>query len=117
VMEVRNEIAGWLASVDTPTPIERRWRRAMWVAGPIWFIFAIGPGEVVGNNFISVGGLPPVWTWQIVWWLLGFGMRWAMAFKAGMSKTLPEQIARANNETKPVVLEVAGQRADAGASD
>ncbi len=117
VTGIRSELTGWLDSVDAPTPAERRWRRAMWVAGPVWFIFAIGPGEVVGNNFIGIGGLAPVWTWQIVWWLLGFGMMWAMAFKAGMSKTLPSQIDRANNESKPVVAEVAAERAQAGAQD
>ncbi|MGP3920831.1 sodium:solute symporter family protein [Nonomuraea sp. 10N515B] len=110
VMTLRDELTGWLRSVDTPTPAERRWRKAMWVAGPLWFIFAIGPGEVVGNNFISIGGMPSVWVWQITWWLLGFGMMWAMAFKAGMSRALPEQIERANNEPKPVVAEVGLRR-------
>jgi hypothetical protein len=41
---------------------------------------------VLGNNFISFAGLPPVWAWQITWWLIGFVMMWGLAFKAGLSR-------------------------------
>ncbi|MPZ96203.1 MAG: sodium:solute symporter family protein [Propionibacteriales bacterium] len=109
-VEVRSEMSQWLDDIDTPTAREKSWRRVMWVVVPLWFIFAIGPGIVLGNNFISFAGLPPVWAWQIVWWIIGFVMMWALAFKAGMSKPLATQIQRAHAETRPVVTEVGLRR-------
>lgn len=106
VLGIRSEMGSWLKSMDSPTDSEKRWRKVMWVAAPIWFIFAIGPGEVVGNNYISFAGLPPVWSWQVTWWMLGFVMMWALAFKAGLSKTTDEEIDRAGREERPVVSEV-----------
>ncbi|MPZ60833.1 MAG: sodium:solute symporter family protein [Propionibacteriales bacterium] len=111
-VEARHEMTRWLDDVDSPTPREKSWRRAMWVVAPLWFIFAIGPGMILGNDFISFAGLPPVWAWQITWWIIGFVMMWGMAFKAGMSKPLDSQIERAHAETKPVVTEVGLRRTE-----
>jgi hypothetical protein len=111
LMEIRREMNTWLGDIDTPRDYERPWRRAAWVFVPIWFIFAIGPGMVVGNNFISISGLPPVWSWQVVWWALGLVMMWALCFKASLSQTHPEQIGRAMVELKPVIAEVGLGRA------
>ncbi|MQA27513.1 MAG: sodium:solute symporter family protein [Micromonosporaceae bacterium] len=115
VLVNRQEMGSWLRSMDQPTVAEKKWRRVMWVAAPVWFVFAIGPGEVVGNSFISIAGLPPVWSWQVTWWILGFVMMWALAFKAGLSKATPEQIERATVESKPVVDEVHPEHASAAA--
>lgn len=111
LMEIRREMSAWLGDIDTPSDRERPWRRAAWVFVPIWFIFAIGPGMVIGNNFISISGLPPVWSWQVVWWALGLVMMWALCFKASLSRTHPEQIGRANVELRPVIAEVGLRRA------
>jgi solute:Na+ symporter, SSS family len=116
-IEVRNEMSQWLDSTEAPTPAEKSWRRVMWVVVPLWFIFAIGPGIVLGNDFVSFAGLPPVWAWQIVWWIIGFVMMWALAFKAGMSKTREDQVQRAFDESRPVIMEVGlrgGQSAQRG---
>lgn len=114
VMAIRAEMGNWLRDVDRPTEAQRKWRRVLWVVTPLWFIFAIGPGEVVGNYFVSFAGLPPVWSYQIVFWLLGFVMIWALAFKAGLSRASAPQIERANTELKPVVAEVSTRRAASG---
>jgi SSS family solute:Na+ symporter len=110
VVAVRLEMSTWLNDIDATRPAERPWRRAMWVVAPLWFVFAIGPGIVLGNNFISFAGLPPVWAWQITWWLIGFVMMWGLAFKAGLSRPLEGQIERAQVETRPVVKEVGLRR-------
>ncbi|MEE9317622.1 MAG: hypothetical protein V3U48_04965, partial [Rhodospirillales bacterium] len=34
-------------------------------------------------------GMPSIWAWQILFWLLGVGMMWFLAFKMNMS-TIPE---------------------------
>jgi len=116
LMKIRKDVADWLTDVDAPTAEQKPWRRAMWVVVPVWFIFAIGPGNVIGNNFISFANLPPVWSWQVVWWLIGFVMMWALAFKAGLAVARPVQVERAGTESKPVVLEVGLAREAAVAS-
>jgi SSS family solute:Na+ symporter len=82
---------------------------------PVWYLFAIGPFAVLGNNAFSFLGFPPLWAWQIVWWLLGVLMMWGLCFKAGLSFLGEAQIQRAERDTKIVVHEVAP--ALAGGSD
>ena len=63
----------------------------------VWFMFAQGPGVVIGNTLFGnpnnsatwTFGIPSVWAWQIVWWALGVGMMWFLAYKMNMS-TIPE---------------------------
>jgi len=64
----------------------------------VWFIFAIGPGAVVGNTIFgnptdsstwAIFGMPSIWAWQIIWWALGVAMMWFLAYKMEMS-TMPE---------------------------
>ena len=37
-----------------------------------------------------VFGMPSIWVWQIIWWALGVGMMWMLAYKLEMS-TMPEK--------------------------
>jgi SSS family solute:Na+ symporter len=111
----RREMRAWLADIDRPTESQRAWRRAMWVIVPVWYIFAIGPGAVIGNSAFAFLGFPPLWSWQIVWWLVGIVMMWGLCFKAGLSFLGEAQIQRAERDTRIVVHEVAP--ALAGGSD
>ncbi|MGH7366992.1 MAG: sodium:solute symporter family protein [Candidatus Rokuibacteriota bacterium] len=111
----RKEMRSWLDDIDRPTAAQKAWRKAAWVMVPVWYIFAIGPGAVIGNNAFSFLGFPPLWSWQIVWWLIGIVMMWALCFKAGLSFLGDAQIQRAEKDTKIVVQEVAP--ALAGGSD
>jgi hypothetical protein len=111
----RREIRAWLNDIDRPTDSQRAWRKAMWVVVPAWYLFAIGPFAVIGNNAFSFLGFPPLWSWQIVWWLLGIVMMWGLCFKAGLASLGEAQIQRAERDTKIVVHEVAP--AIAGGSD
>jgi solute:Na+ symporter, SSS family len=110
LVAVRRELSDWLTDIDSPNPVERKWRRALLVVTPLWFIFAIGPGMALGNNFLSFAGLPPVWSWQITWWVIGLVMMWGLAFKAGLSRAWPQQIERAIIETRPVISEIGLRR-------
>jgi Na+/proline symporter len=64
-----------------------------WAITIVWFIFAIGPGAVIGNTIFGnpndqatwVFGMPSIWAWQIIWWALGVGMMWFLAYKLKMS--------------------------------
>ena len=62
-----------------------------------WFFFGIGPGCVIGNWIFGAPnagiegwtfGIPSIWAWQILFWLLGVGMMWFLAYKMEMS-TVP----------------------------
>jgi hypothetical protein len=108
-LERRKEIRRWLHDIDGPTDGQKKWRKVMWVFVPIWYLFAIGPGAVLGNDAFSFLGFPPLWSWQIAWWLIGIVMMWALCFKAGLSLVSEKQIQRAETETNIVVREVAEQ--------
>lgn len=69
-----------------------------WIIVVVWFIFAQGPGTVIGNTLFGnpndattwTFGMPSIWAWQILWWALGVGMMWFLAYKMQMS-TIPEK--------------------------
>jgi Na+/proline symporter len=115
IRERQREIRTWLADIDRPTESQKAWRKAMWVIVPVWYLFAIGPFAVWGNFAFTFLNFPPLWAWQIVWWLLGVLMMWGLCFKAGLSFLGEAQIQRAERDTKIVVHEVAP--AIAGGSD
>ena len=97
------ELRSWLDSVDEPSESGKKWRSIMKIFVPVWYFFAIGPACILGNHAFRISGFPPVWSWQIVWWIIGIVMMWALCFKAEMATTTPEQIRRADEETMEVV--------------
>ncbi|MDP6276011.1 MAG: sodium:solute symporter family protein, partial [Candidatus Marinimicrobia bacterium] len=71
---------------------------AAWIITVAWLFFGIGPGAVIGNDIFGAPndistwtfGIPSIWAWQILFWLLGVGMMWFLAYKMEMS-TLPRK--------------------------
>lgn len=71
----------------------------------VWFFFAIGPGAVVGNTLFGhpnnpeswLFGIPSIWTWQLIWWIVGVFMMWLLAYRLEMS-TVPSTEIRALRE-------------------
>jgi len=70
-----------------------------WVITLAWLFFGIGPGAVIGNDIFGAPnagyaawtfGMPSIWAWQILWWALGVGMMWFLAYKMEMS-TVPNK--------------------------
>ncbi len=67
-----------------------------WIVTLVWFFFGIGPGAVIGNWIFGdptnsatwTFGMPSIWAWQILWWALGVGMMWFLAYKMELS-TVP----------------------------
>ena len=67
-----------------------------WIVAIAWFFFAIGPGCVIGNTIFGspmepanwANGMPSIWIWQILWWILGIGMMWFLAYKLEMSTNI-----------------------------
>jgi len=70
-----------------------------WIVTIAWLFFGIGPGAVIGNTIFGAPaagiegwtfGIPSIWAWQILFWILGVGMMWFLAYKMEMS-TVPER--------------------------
>lgn len=68
-----------------------------WIIALAWFFFAIGPGAVIGNTLFGdpnapatwLLGIPSIWVWQLLFWVLGVFMMWLLAYYMGLS-TEPE---------------------------
>ncbi len=69
-----------------------------WVLLAVWVFFAVGPGIVFGNDLFGAPdagrdgwlfGVPSIWAWQILFWILGVGLLWFLAYFMEMS-TMPE---------------------------
>ena len=83
--------AGLPASKQSPKP-------AAWIITIAWLFFGIGPRAVIGNDIFGspndittwTFGIPAIWAWQILFWLLGTGMMWFLAYKMEMS-TMPRK--------------------------
>jgi hypothetical protein len=97
------EVRQWLDSVDSPTEDGKKWRTWCKIIVPIWFFFAIGPGALLSSSAFSFCGFPPIWSWQIVWWVYAIIMMWALCFKAELATTSEVQIQRADKEQMIVV--------------
>ncbi|MEE8387324.1 MAG: hypothetical protein V3R65_02010, partial [Acidiferrobacterales bacterium] len=69
-----------------------------WIITLVWFFFGVGPGAIIGNTIFGnpndyaswVFGMPSIWAWQLIWWALGVGMMWFLAYKMGLS-TVPDK--------------------------
>ena len=69
-----------------------------WAITLAWMFFGIGPGAVIGNTIFGdpaagvegwTFGIPSIWAWQILFWILGVFMMWFLAYKMEMS-TMPD---------------------------
>jgi SSS family solute:Na+ symporter len=101
----QNEVRVFLDSIDAPSESAKKWRGVMKIATPVWYFFAIGPACILGNTAFSFAGFPPLWSWQIAWWIAGIVMMWALCFKSELSTTTEVQLQRAEKETMIVVKE------------
>ncbi len=64
-----------------------------WIITLLWFFFGIGPGAVIGNWVFGdptnpdtwIFGIPSIWAWQILFWVIGVYMMWILAYKMEFS--------------------------------
>jgi Na+/proline symporter len=89
----RNRFHDFLAEYTQLSEAKRKWKKPAWILTIVWFLCAIGPFAVLGNE-TDPGkwsfGIPSLWVWQIVWWIIGVIMMYLLAFKLEMS-TVPEK--------------------------
>jgi hypothetical protein len=101
----KREIHAFLHRHTALAPQKRRLVVWAWILTLLWFMFAIGPGTVIGNTVFGHPnnpqswwvGMPSIWVWQILWWSLGVAMMWFLAYYMEMS-TVPEQAREALDE-------------------
>jgi len=81
-----NEYAGLPSEKRNLIPIA-------WIITLLWFFFGIGPGAVIGNWVFGdptnpdtwIFGIPSIWAWQILFWVIGVYMMWMLAYKMEFS--------------------------------
>lgn len=78
----------------------------LWALMLIWGFLAYGPGAILGNTFFSDPifspveaslGVPSLWVWQILFWLLGVILIWWLSNRVGLGRLSDADI-------KPIVL-------------
>jgi hypothetical protein len=82
-----------------------------------WLFFGIGPGAVIGNWIFGAPnaglqgwtfGMPSIWAWQILFWALGVGMMWFLAYKMEMSTVPDKEIEALVEDIGDIVPQQAG---------
>jgi Na+/proline symporter len=85
------------------SPAKKSMIPVAWIVTLAWFFFGIGPGAVIGNDIFGAPdagrdgwtfGIPSIWAWQILFWLLGVAMMWFLAYYMEMS-TVPQKEVQA----------------------
>jgi Na+/proline symporter len=86
--------ARWQTDFGSPAA-----RSAKWSLTLIWAFFALGPGAILGNTFFSQPifttgdaalGVPSLWVWQILFWLIGVPLVWWIAYPSRLGLTSDE---------------------------
>jgi hypothetical protein len=96
--EHKQKFHDFIADVASVPADKQGLKPIAWIVTIVWFIFAIGPGAVIGNTIFGnpndattwMFGMPSIWVWQIIWWALGVFMMWLLAYKLEMS-TMPDK--------------------------
>lgn len=80
------------------SPRARRLRSTAWSVVLAWLFLAVGPGLVFGNAAFGrpaepwIVGMPSLWAWGLLFWALGLGMVWFLAYKMEMASPLTMEI-------------------------
>jgi SSS family solute:Na+ symporter len=85
-----------------------------WIITLAWFFFGIGPGAVIGNWIFGdpndaatwIFGMPSIWAWQLLFWALGVGMMWFLAYKMEMSTVPTREVQALHEDIGDVHLDV-----------
>jgi hypothetical protein len=91
---------GFLREHASLSPDKKKLVPLAWIVTIAWFFFGIGPGAVIGNTIFGAPndaaswtfGIPSIWAWQILFWLLGVAMMWFLAYKMEMSSVPDKEV-------------------------
>ncbi len=98
----------------TLSPAKKGLVPAAWIIVLVWFFFGIGPGAVIGNTIFGnpndaatwIFGMPSIWAWQILWWVLGVFMMWFLAYKMEMSTVPDREVVALHEDIGDIHLDV-----------
>ena len=84
----------------------RSLKPSAWIVTTVWVFFAIGPGLILGNSFFGKPqnieswsfGMPSLWVWQIIFWIIGVFIVWFLASKMEMSTSPSKNIISQQND-------------------
>ncbi len=94
-----------------------------WAVALAWFIFAVGPGAVIGNTIFGAPtagvegwlfGIPSIWAWQILMWILGVAMMWFLAYKMELASMPSKTIEVLSEDIGDTGVAAQKERAAAG---
>ena len=86
--------------------LRRSLKPSAWIVTVAWIFFAIGPGSILGNSFFGKPqsveswsfGMPSLWVWQIIFWIIGIFIVWFLASKMEMSTSPNKNIVPRNDD-------------------
>ncbi len=96
--EAAGEVRRFLSRSVAQSPGARAQRPTAWSVALAWLFLAVGPGLVLGNGaFGAPGGLwllglPPLWAWGLVFWALGLGLVWFLAYRMELASPVGDAI-------------------------
>ena len=92
--EAADEVLRVIASLLPPRPAARALRATAWSVVLAWLFLAVGPGLVFGQGAFTLAdgewvvGMPSLWAWSLLFWALGVGVIWFLAYKMEMASPL-----------------------------
>lgn len=95
----RMKFHGFLREHTRLPPAKRKQVPLAWCLTLAWFLIGVGPFAVIGNWIFGepgagrdgwLFGIPSIWAWQILFWLLGIGLLWFLAYHMEMA-TVPKK--------------------------
>ena len=103
----KNKIHEFLNEHKSLSMSRRSLKPSAWIVTITWLFFALGPGTIIGNEMFGNPnnveswsfGIPSIWVWQIIFWLLGVILVWFLAFKMEMSTPPDKNI---NSQTEDI---------------
>ena len=98
--EEAQEIRGLLQGPLRVGARARALHAVAWSVALIWLFLAIGPGLLFGNFAFGVPGigrgwvlgLPSIWAWTALMWVLGVGLIWFLSYKMEMASQMKLEV-------------------------
>ena len=89
----RHKFHDFINDYKASSIIRRSLKPSAWIVTIMWIFFAVGPGVILGNTFFGTPqrveswsfGMPSLWVWQIIFWIIGVFIVWFLASKMEMS--------------------------------
>ena len=82
----------FIASTLKPAARVRRLTTTAWSVVLAWMFLAAGPGLIFGNTAFANIGMPSIWAWSGLFWLLGVAMIWFLSYAMDMASPLHREI-------------------------